>query len=97
MARRAKAPPVTNADRVTALVASLDTDEHGVALAGIALTLAEALDAGAGLATAAVARELRATLEALTDDGSDEAEDVLAGLSAPVRDISKPRKGNARS
>ena len=58
------------------------------ALAASALVLAAKLDSDAGLATAAVARELRATLAALTDGGRDEGDDgfaaLVAGLSAPV-------------
>lgn len=45
--------------------------------------LATALDAGAGLSTAAVAREFRATLKELTPrDGGDEFASFLEGLSA---------------
>lgn len=58
-------------------------------LAASALVLAKALDEDAGLATAAVARELRATLTALTEAGSGDDGDVaglLAALSAPVGD-----------
>lgn len=61
------------------------------ALAASALGLAVVLDEGAGLATAAVSRELRATLTALAEGGSDSADDVaglLAVLSAPVGDAS---------
>ena len=60
-------------------------------LAAAALVLAAKLDGDAGLATAAVARELRATLTALTaagSDGGDEFEGLLARLSAPVGDTS---------
>lgn len=57
-------------------------------LAASALILARTLDNDAGLATAAVARELRATLTALTATGSDEGDDdfgaIVASLSAPV-------------
>src|SRR5262249_18497425 len=55
-----------------------------------ALTLARALDEGAGLATAAVARELRATMTELAkgvtrDDGPDPFAELAAlGLPAPV-------------
>ena len=54
-----------------------------------ALTLARALDEGAGLATAAVARELRATLLELAkdsegDDGPDPFAAEIAALSQPV-------------
>lgn len=58
------------------------------ALSASALVLAQALDKGAGLATAAVARELRATVEALTkgggDDGESPAAALFAQLSAPL-------------
>jgi hypothetical protein len=61
-------------------------------LCASALVLAAKLDGDAGLATAAVARELRATLAALTDGGRDEGDDgfaaVIAGLSAPLADAS---------
>jgi hypothetical protein len=58
-------------------------------LAASALMLARTLDEGAGLATAAVARELRATLETLTkgasDDGSaDATASLFAELSTPM-------------
>jgi hypothetical protein len=43
-------------------------DKPDAALMALALTLAETLDGGAGMATAAVARELRATLAALTPE-----------------------------
>jgi hypothetical protein len=54
----------------------------------MAIHLAKALDDGAGLSTAAVARELRATLTVLakpkeTDDG-DALGDFLSGLLTPV-------------
>lgn len=58
-------------------------------LAESALTLARLLDDGAGLATAAVARELRATLTKLAegserDDEPDAFEAEIAALSRPV-------------
>lgn len=58
-------------------------------LAEAALTLARSLDDGAGLATAAVARELRATLLELVrggvrDDGPDPIAELVRELSAPV-------------
>jgi hypothetical protein len=58
-------------------------------LAEAALTLARSLDEGAGLATAAVARELRATLVKLAegverDDGPDPFHAELAALSKPA-------------
>ena len=56
-------------------------------LVASARTLARALDAGAGLSTAAVARELRATIGALTaDDGIDDGlAELVAELSSPAR------------
>lgn len=59
-------------------------------LAEAALTLARSLDDGAGLATAAVARELRATMLELVkgcdrDDGADPIEELVAQLREPVR------------
>jgi hypothetical protein len=60
------------------------------ALGQVALALARELDAGAGMATAAVARELRATLAALSDDVGegdiDAIAELVARLSAPVGD-----------
>lgn len=58
-------------------------------LAEAALTLARSLDGGAGLATAAVARELRATLLELAKGGEDDAgpdpfDEEIAALSRPV-------------
>lgn len=59
-------------------------------LAAAALTLARKLDTDAGLATAAVARELRATLAALLEEREDEGADAfdqwISRLSTPVRD-----------
>lgn len=53
----------------------------------VALVLARTLDAGAGMATAAVAKELRATLRELTpDDAGDDFTRLMASLSASVRD-----------
>jgi hypothetical protein len=57
------------------------------ALACLALTLADTLDAGAGMAIAAVSRELRATLDALTPRGeSDAFTRIAAELSATLGD-----------
>lgn len=60
-----------------------------VSLVALALTLARKLDEGAGLATAAVARELRSTLDVLTrteGDDDDELADFVSRLSAPMGD-----------
>ncbi len=71
-------------------LAGLAVDVDDCALGQVALTLARALDRGAGLATAAVARELRATLAALTPteepDGPDALDDLITRLSAPMVD-----------
>jgi hypothetical protein len=53
------------------------------ALGELALCLAAALDAGAGLAAAAVTRELRGTLQEIAKaktDGDDEWENIVSGL-----------------
>jgi hypothetical protein len=61
------------------------------ALAATALTLARKLDDGAGMATAAVAKELRATLDAILkeagndDDGLD---GFVNGLGLPAAGVS---------
>jgi hypothetical protein len=58
------------------------------ALSASALVLARTLDEGAGMAAAAVARELRSTLTALAEGGkagdADPFADIAAVLSAPV-------------
>jgi hypothetical protein len=63
----------------------------GEALAEMSFNLARVLDEGAGLATAAVNRELRANLMELgrlADDGNDDLADELSvpELPAQVRD-----------
>lgn len=73
-------------DEVAALKAA--GEQPSEALAQMAYHLARKLDTDAGLATAAVARELRATLAALTpvketDDG-DDLDALIAALSSPV-------------
>jgi hypothetical protein len=57
-------------------------------LAEAAIVLARTLDEGAGLAVAAVARELRATMESLrpVEEEHDDLDRFLASLSTPVRD-----------
>lgn len=60
--------------------------EHAI-LVATALTLARKLDEGAGLATAAVARELRCTVEAITKAGQvddDSLDDFVNGLGMPA-------------
>jgi len=58
-------PPRTVAGAVRADLARVPPDVRESALALTALTLARTLDKGAGLSTAAVARELRALMERL--------------------------------
>ena len=67
----------------------------GEALAEMSFNLARVLDEGAGLATAAVNRELRANLMELgrlADDGNDDLADELSvpQLPAEVRDRPEP-------
>jgi hypothetical protein len=85
--------PTSNEEAVSALLASLRqegvVDTHDEALGRLALTLAETLDDGAGMAVAAVARELRAVLTELTtrEVTIDEQDPIFgADLSAPLRD-----------
>lgn len=58
----------------------------GEALAEMAFALARALDDGAGMATAAVNRELRANLIELARLAVDDDDDLEAQLSTPLRD-----------
>ena len=58
----------------------------GEALAEMAFTLARTLDQGAGLAVAAVNRELRANLVELASMAEDDDDDLEDRLSAPLRD-----------
>jgi hypothetical protein len=62
--------------------------EHpmGEALAEMSFNLARSLDEGAGLAVAAVNRELRANLVELAGMGVDHDDDLDDQLSSPVRD-----------
>jgi hypothetical protein len=92
-----KASTTSNHAAVESLLVSLRQekalDTHDEALGRLALTLADALDAGAGMATAAVSKELRATLAALTRKEVDpDADDPIFGTDLPtqVRDTPKP-------
>lgn len=69
----------------------------GEGLAELAFTLARTLDDGAGLAVAAVSRELRATLNDLAGMVLDDDDDLEAQLSTPVRDAEDPGEGDAGS
>lgn len=66
--------------------ALVTTHPMGEALAEMAFTLARTLDQGAGLAVAAVNRELRANLVELARLGVDSDDDFADDLSTPVRD-----------
>ena len=65
----------------------------------LAVTLAKALDGDAGMATAAISRELRATLSELEGRGNGDTNDdltkFLAELSTPMVDTTN-RPPNAR-
>lgn len=70
------ATPVKVATAVRRLIADLDRkDPEGVALGAIAFNLATMLDEGAGMSSAAVARELRETLDRIgaLDAGDEDA------------------------
>lgn len=65
---------------------------HG-ALVAVAFVLARKLDEGAGMATAAVARELRETLDVLLGGPSDDDDGLSAfvdSLRTPMGDPAKP-------
>lgn len=63
-----------------------------------ALTLAETLDSGAGMAAAAVAKELRATLKELTPrDGGDPFAEFMASLSSEVRYAAPSGEADSRN
>jgi hypothetical protein len=86
-------PLVSVGEAVRSVVATAERNSPAHdALVAIAYALATKLDEGAGMATAAVAAELRATLsELLAKEGEDdEYAGFLAGLSSPVGDAAKP-------
>jgi hypothetical protein len=68
------------------IAALITAHPMGEALAAMSLNLARTLDDGAGLATAAVNRELRANLLELSRLAVDDNDDLSDELSAPVRD-----------
>jgi hypothetical protein len=72
---------------ITALISA---HPMGEALAEMSYALAHALDEGAGLATAAVNRELRANLMELARLAVDDSDDLADELSSPVRDSPQP-------
>jgi hypothetical protein len=60
----------------------LDAQSREGALAASALRLASELDAGAGMAAAAIARELRTTMTTLMESTEQPKEDGLDDLAA---------------
>jgi hypothetical protein len=88
-AQRRRAGPITAKVRAD-LEAIVTAHPMGEALAEMSLNLARTLDAGAGLATAAVNRELRANLLELSRLAVDDNDDLDDELSAPVRDEEDP-------
>lgn len=82
--------------RVRADIAALVTAHPmGEALAEMSYALARTLDEGAGLATAAVNRELRNNLIELSRLAVDDGDTLADELSAPVRHLEEP--GQAES
>jgi len=76
--------PPTNVQAVAQTLALLDPDSASApALKSLALTLAAQLDAGAGMATAAVSKELRAVIDALTPEDRT-SEDVFTRFAADL-------------
>lgn len=68
------------------IAALITAHPMGEALAAMSLNLARTLDDGAGLATAAVNRELRANLLELSRLAVNDDDTLADELSAPVRD-----------
>lgn len=93
----AKPEPV---DLVTAVDAATAwaTDGTASALAQLCRRLAREIDATGDTPTAALAKELRATLETLEAmrDSDDAGADLAVILSTPVRDGQESQQGNAR-
>ncbi len=81
-------PEIGDAEReIRAAVECLDlSGVFGRSLAEVAFNLARKLDRDAGMATAAVARELRETLKVLQEASGDDdgTAELLAELSTPV-------------
>lgn len=94
LARETGDSPETNVGRVVTFLESMrghgPMDTGDEALGQLALTLARNLDEGAGMAAAAIAKELRATLSALAKEPDEP--DALFGtdLPPPVRDSTEP-------
>ena len=87
--RRTKPVALPCRAAVLASLERLGVDAVADARAQVLLTLADSLDAGAGMATAAVARELRATLGELEEHhggGSSDLDRFLASMSSEMGD-----------
>lgn len=83
--RRHTVEPQTNVRALETILGAIPSPDP--ALVALARTLAAELDAGAGMATAAVSKEYRATLtqlRAVDDGGDDLLNSWLADLSAPL-------------
>lgn len=77
--------PVKIASAVRRLIAALDLqDAEGIALGAIAHNLAVLLDEGAGMASAAVSRELRETIDRMVALDGGENEDAFAAWEAQL-------------
>ncbi len=77
--------PVKIASAVRRLISALDLqDAEGVALGAIAHNLAVLLDEGAGMASAAVSRELRETIDRMVALDGGENEDAFAAWEAQL-------------
>jgi hypothetical protein len=72
------------------VAALMSAHPMGESLAEMAFALARVLDDGAGLATAAVNRELRANLTELSSLAADDDDDLADELSAAVRHPEEP-------
>lgn len=83
--RRGRPGPVERKVRED-IAALVTAHPMGEALTEMSYNLARVLDQGAGLATAAVNRELRANLTELSRLAVDDGDDFADDLSAPVRD-----------
>jgi len=80
-----------NEKAVRATLRQLEVSVVADALGRLAVTLAKALDGDAGMATAAISRELRATLSELESRNGEDADDFtdfLKELSTPMVDAS---------
>ena len=77
-------------------VASIDlADKHKLALAEMCYRMARKLDRDAGMATAAIAKELRETLAIISGDKKDDGDEFWkhfeSGLPSTLRDPKKSR------